>query len=42
MNTLKNRETDRIHTNYMEGVGEEALKTYEDSVVALKQNRISL
>ena len=39
MNTLKNRETDRIHTNYMEGVGEEALKTYEDSVVALKQNR---
>ena len=39
MNTLKNRASDRLNENFMQGVGEEALKTYEDSVVALKQNR---
>lgn len=39
MNTLKNRSTDRVHKNFMQGVGDEALKTYEDAVVSLKQNR---
>jgi len=39
MNTLKNRSTDRVHENFMQGVGDEALKTYEDAVVSLKQNR---
>lgn len=39
MNTLKNRASDRLNENFMQGVGEEALKTYEDSVIALKQNR---
>jgi len=39
MNTLKNRSTDRVNENFMQGVGDEALKTYEDAVVSLKQNR---
>jgi hypothetical protein len=39
MNTLKNRASDRLHENFMQGVGDEALKTYEDAVVSLKQNR---
>jgi len=39
MNTLKNRASDRLNENFMQGVGDEALKTYEDAVVSLKQNR---